>query len=942
MQFTYRLARLLFVLLVAGAVTMQSWSQVVTLEGAKKTLTLAMLENTTWSNEQALDAFVIGLYGEDKALQRVLGDYMSDQEVRGKPVIVTAYQSLESARAASILLLTPVESAGVVEITEALRGSGTLIVTEGVDERANFMMNFIRLSSERVTLEVNAGNMLAAGLIPTSEILMFGGTKEDLADVYEYTDAQLERARAGAAEQKQRLDELTHLSDAQQRLLDDQRALQERDTTVEAQRAELEASQRRLASLQDELASVRQLLSESETRLGQTATELEEKEGILAEKEALLASYTQQIERSRAQAEIQLSQAGSLESQRVTLMLTSVALLLLVALLALTFLGYRRKRNLAIQLEGKTLEQRAANEKLAQLTKVESRSMLMTAEVLECTVLTNQQSEYVSKIIKSADTLLGVSNDVYDLSRIEAGRLDLEAIPFSLSDVLGDTLQPLALQASEKGLELTFHIPPDVPDSVIGDPQRLRQVMDNLLGNAISFTDEGEVAVDLQLESGSDEAVRVRFEVRDTGIGIAPEQHDTVLKAFAQAESGTEDEAGGAGVGLAISYQLARLMGGELSVQSKPGEGSSFHFSAEFKLPEGPAPAAQKPLRALVVDDSSTTRVIMEELLDNWGMSVTVADGGKSALNELERAEIAGDSIALALVDAEMPDMDGFELAKKIRQRTTQQAIRILMLTSAGQADTGDLQERLDISSVLLKPAKHSDLLAAITDALGVSAQSVGRPARGAPARGAQASVESRRLLLVEDISENRKVAGEMLGKRVKEQPPVAGEGTDAVEDVTAEAPEEPVEPVEPEETVEPAEVAMSPPPLAMAEQPCLDWAGALRNLEGDEEFLNELAEKFLDEYPGMLTEIEDAVSKGDGGELRRAAHAMTGPAQLIGAIAAAETALQLEKQGHIGNLLAAKETLKELQDELAELKTALVAELPGRGSGGRTESRSG
>ena len=1001
-----RLPRILPSLLLALALSVHAAPEGITIEDGKVNLLQSILFNTTWPEEDEIDRFILGLYGRDRELLRVLKMEMTNFKVREKSVVVTVYASLSAARAAHILVLTPSVNSKLAEIDRELHQSQTLIVSDGASDKRNIMVNFTHPSETRLSFEINRSNIVYAGLNLSKDMLLFGGSKLDLAAIYEETEAELVRAKATATEQK--------------------RQLEEQGNTIERQRSEVAANQRELATLEQQLAGINNVLEESENRLNKNAAALVEKENVLAEKEAHIESYSQRIQRNLQRLEAQqeaigeqerriaeqstvlIKQVSTIKNQRFVLIAAAAVLLLVMSLVVVIFRGYRSKHRLALKLEGKTRELGVANEKLVQVTEAKSRflsamsheirtpmnGVIGMAELLEGTDLTTQQSEYVSLIIKSADTLLGLINDILDFSKIEAGRLDLEAIPFDLRDVLGDTVQTLALRANEKGLELTFHIPPDVPDRLIGDPLRLRQVMVNLVGNAIKFTEQGEVAVDLQLDSTSDCAARVRFEVRDTGIGISEAQQKKIFKAFGQADSSTTRQFGGTGLGLAIACQLTEMMGGAMAVRSETGKGSAFSFCADFRLPDEPGPAALQPeelrgLAALVVDDNSTNRMILEELLLSWGMSACVVSSGEKALAELERAESAGTHIALALLDVMMPNMDGFELAARIRQRSAQQGMRILMLTSAGRSDTEGIRERLDISRVLLKPIKHSDLQTAITDALGVTSASIEKKSHRVPA-----DLIPRKVLLVEDNPVNQLVAEELLGKR-GHSVEVVHNGAEAVDAVAREpfdvvlmdvhmpvmdglaatriirerehgsGRHVPIVALTAGATVEdrenslsagmdnfvtkpfraeelfravegvPAQVLGERPiddgggqkPLA-GHEPCLDWPGALRNLEGDEDFLCELSEMFLAQCPALLAAVEEAVSRQEGDELRRAAHSLKGSSQVIGGQATAAAALLLENLGRDENFGEVVPALHGLRGNLAELKVALLAAL--------------
>ncbi|MCE9665729.1 response regulator [Halomonas sp. M5N1S17] len=410
------------------------------------------------------------------------------------------------------------------------------------------------------------------------------------------------------------------------------------------------------------------------------------------------------------------------------------------------------------------------------------------AELLERTELTEQQAEYVAIIQKSADTLLGLINDILDFSKIEAGRLELEIVAFHLRDTLGDTLQTLALRADEKGLELAVHIPPEIPDWLLGDPVRLRQVVVNLVGNAIKFTDTGEVVVDLALEALDEGRARIAFEVRDTGVGIPETQRQRVFEAFGQADSSTTRRDGGTGLGLSIAAQLVEMMGGRIQLASGPsGHGSSFSFSVDFRLPVERDEASRQPLglhgqRVLVVDDNRTNRMILEEILASWGMRPTTVAKGEKALEVVERA--LESPFPLALLDVMMPGMDGYELADRLRQRPELTAMRILMLSSGMRGGDAALRRRLGIARLLMKPVKQSELLNAVAEALGV-----------AIANGQAVPVShelpgdwiARRVLLVEDGLTNQRVAIDLLTQRGHEVE-LARNGAEALDAVERQA----------------------------------------------------------------------------------------------------------------------------------------------------------
>ncbi len=391
------------------------------------------------------------------------------------------------------------------------------------------------------------------------------------------------------------------------------------------------------------------------------------------------------------------------------------------------------------------------------------------SDVLWETELAPEQREYIRIVRNAGDSLLSLINDILDLSKIEAGRLDLDSTAFDLDELLGSLLEVIAPRAHAKELELACHVAPDAPTGLVGDPTRLRQVLVNLLGNAVKFTESGEVVAAVRqvaLESGR---CTLEFSVRDTGIGIAEEKQTTIFEEFTQADTSTTRKYGGTGLGLAISRQLVELMGGRIWIESQLGVGSTFFFTAVFPLHDGVAhrelPQVELDgLRALVVDDNATNRLIVREMLSDAGVLVGEAAGGKDGLAELKRAESAGNPYQLVLMDRRMPEIDGFLAAQMIRNSPELTDTIVMMLTSDRRLGDIDRCRELGIVCHLVKPIKRSELFDAVALALG-GETAVGRPAGGAfaaviggPADTASAgtSVPELRILVVEDTLDNR------------------------------------------------------------------------------------------------------------------------------------------------------------------------------------------
>ncbi len=413
--------------------------------------------------------------------------------------------------------------------------------------------------------------------------------------------------------------------------------------------------------------------------------------------------------------------------------------------------------------------------------------MGMTELVLD-TDLTQDQRECLNTVKASADSLLTVINDILDFSKIEAGRMDLDPVHFNVRDQMEEAVRSLALRAHAKGLELTLEVEKDVPAYVVGDPARLRQIATNLVGNAVKFTSSGEVNVTVHVESASEQEVRLRFDIRDTGIGIPTDKQAAIFEPFAQADGSTTRKYGGTGLGLTISTRLVKLMGGAIWMESQLGHGSCFHFTAcfgpafETELPE-PNGLCLDDIHVLVVDDNAVNRRILTELLWQWKMRPSSAAGGMEALGMLRQASERHDPFALVVTDCHMPEMDGFDLARRIRNSPHLTEAVVMMLTSGMQSGEVQRCRELGICIHVTKPVRRAELKAAISKVMA----RVHKPrvdAGPSPVEPVPALAPPRdsgmRILLAEDNIVNQRVALRILqkeGHRVT----VANNGLEAV-----------------------------------------------------------------------------------------------------------------------------------------------------------------
>ncbi len=795
----YLLRRLVFlcllgmVLPLSGIAQSDSGREVepVSRERGKAIFIHKILLNLEWPDETTFNRFKVGLYGRDPKLATELKKLFEGKTIRGKAVEVRTIANLKSAASLQVVLVSERYNRYLSNIAAKLRQTETLLVSEFAEDKRSVMINFILMPHARLAFEINRSSLLYEGLVPSKNILLFGGTELDIAAIHKETEAELSKAVHALEQQRQALLSQEQLLKQQAMTIARQKKdIQKQRVRIDAQMERIKRQGEGISEREQELFVLESSLNNIRSALSESEGILNEKESVLAKKEADINTYSKRIRDNlkhlksqkedireqqaliEKQSAILSEQIHTIENQRFILAAAVIALLTFFALIVGIFRSSQAKLKVNKMLESKTRELEAANEKLLKMSEAKSQflstmsheirtplnGVLGMVELLRDTKIDEQQCHYLDTVQTSGEILLSVINDILDYSKIEAGKMQIEKVGFNLEELIFDCARVFA-QHTRDDLLFVVDIPPGTPVQMVGDPTRIRQVVLNLLSNAFKFTPQGEVRLLVSADAQSADAPKYAITVSDTGVGLSEKQRAIIFEAFTQADSSTTRRYGGTGLGLVISMRLARLMGGAISVASKLGKGATFVLKLPLTTMPRRKPQTPKALvgqKLLFVDPYVFRRDTLVAHARFWGMQTFTATSVEEAM-EILRSE----QPQLVLIAENISGKNSLQIGLNFARLFNKS--RVILQNSAVEPVMNEQLENTGIAAVVETPVAPSTLKSVLVRQF--VDQYIPRDKRARIAVAHRKKYEKANILVAEDNAVNQKVISGFLAK---------------------------------------------------------------------------------------------------------------------------------------------------------------------------------